>query len=295
MNKPLIRLTAMALALSLGLTTAYAGARGGGTKISAGQSIPVSNGAVVKTNPAPGPAPQVQPQVQPKPQTQPQQSSGRSSIIGMPASRSSTIGTPASRSSTIGTPASRSSTIGSLASPGGTATNSMIGSLGQSGISSIIGNTTPAVIPGPGPNPTPGPNPNPNPKPGPGPNPRPHNEVVGVEYYDTGFGLEIGAPQTESAASAVAPQVEQVIQNMPSAEQIQQMARQLQGPVTPQVEQAVQQLPQPMQEKLNEPIIILPRSVNAGNGSRTTRSNSNTYGIPGMSGGNGNGPLIYNP
>ena len=283
MNKPLIRLTAMALVLSLGLTTAYAGARGGGTKISAGTSRPVSNGAVVKPNPGPTPTPQPQPQ--PKPQTQPQQSTARSSIIGMPASRSSTIGTPASRSSTIG----------SLASPGGTATNSMIGSLGQSGISSIIGNTTPAVIPGPGPNPTPGPNPNPgpDPKPGPGPGPRPHNDVVGVEYYDTGVGVEIG--QVESAAQTVAPQVEQVMQSMPSAEQIRDMARQLQGPVTQQVEQAVQQLPQPMQEKLNEPIVILPRSVNAGNGSRTSRSNSNTYGIPGMTGGNGNGPLIYNP
>ena len=294
MNKPLIRFVAMALALSFGLTTAYAGAHGGGTKISAGTSRPVvSNATVAKPNPGPAP----QPQPQPQPQTQPQQSTNhRSSIIGTPGTRSSTIGTPGSRSSTIGTPGSRSSTIGSLASPGGTATNSMIGSLGNADLSSIIGNTTPAVTPVPGPDPKPGPGPDPKPGPGPGPGPRPHNEVVGVEYYDTGVGVEVGVSQTESAAPAVAPQVEQVMQNMPSAEQIQQMARQLQGPVTQQVEQAVQQLPQPMQEKLNEPIIILPRSVNAGNGSRTTRSNSNsTYGIPGMSGGNGNGPLIYNP
>ena len=290
MNKPLIRLVAMALTLSLGLTTAYAGAHGGGTKISAGTSRPVvSNATVAKPNPAPNP----QPQPQPQPQTQPQQSTNhRSSIIGSPGTRSSTIGMPATRSSTIGTPATRSSTIGSLASPGGTATNSMIGSLGNADLSSIIGNTTPVVPPGPGPDPKPGPGP--DPKPGPGPGPRPHNEAIGVEYYDTGIGVEVG--QVESAAPAIAPQVEQVMQNMPSSEQIQQMARQLQGPVTQQVEQAVQQLPQPMQEKLNEPIIILPRSVNAGNGSRTTRSNSNsTYGIPGMSGGNGNGPLIYNP
>ena len=287
MNKPLIRFVAMALILSLGLTTAYAGGRGGGTKISAGTSHPVAGSTVV--NPNPGPAPQPQPQ--PKPQTQ-QSTNHRSSIIGSPGTRSSTIGMPATRSSTIGTPATRSSTIGSLASPGGTATNSMIGSLGNADLSSIIGNTTPVVPPGPGPDPKPGPGP--DPKPGPGPGPRPHNEAIGVEYYDTGIGVEVG--QVESAAPAIAPQVEQVMQNMPSSEQIQQMARQLQGPVTQQVEQAVQQLPQPMQEKLNEPIIILPRSVNAGNGSRTTRSNSNsTYGIPGMSGGNGNGPLIYNP
>ena len=292
MNKPLIRFVAMALVLSLGLTTAYAGGRGGGTKISAGTSQPVVSSAVVKPNSGPVP----QPQPQPKPQTQPQQSTNhRSSIIGTPGTRSSTIGTPGTRSSTIGSAGSIGSTIGSLASPGG-ATNSMIGSLGGSDLSSIIGNTTPTVTPGPGPNPTPGPNP--DHKPGPGPKPRPHNEVVGVEYYDTGVGVEIGAPQVESAAPAIAPQVEQVMQSMPSSEQLQQMARQLQGPVTQQVEQAVQQLPQPMQEQLNEPIIILPRSVNAGNGSgsRTTRSNSNsTYGIPGMSGGNGNGPLIYNP
>ena len=81
------------------------------------------------------------------------------------------------------------------------------------------------------------------------------------------------------------------------------MARQLQGPVTQQVEQAVQELPQPMQEALNEPIIITPQSINAGNSnSSKSRSKSKrrsrtqwTYGVPGMTGGNGNGPLIYNP
>ena len=269
MNKPLIRFVAMALVLSLGIGTAYAGARGGGTRISAGTSRPVSNGAIVKPDPSPNhtPAQQAQPQhrpqpkPQPQPQPQPQQSSSR-----------------------------RSSIIGSLASPGGTATNSMIGSLGASGRSSIIGNTTPAVEPGPGPNP----GPKPGPKPGPGPKPRPNDGAVGVTYYDTGVTVEIG--QVESAPQTAAPQVEQVMQSMPDAEQIQQMARQIQGPVTRQVEQAVQQQPQPVQEKLNDPIVILPRSVNAGNGSRATRSNSKpTYGIPGMSGGNGNGPLIYNP
>ena len=280
MNKPLIRFVAMALVLSLGIGTAYAGARGGGTRISAGTSRPVSNGAIVKPDPSPNhtPAQQAQPQhrpqpkPQPQPQPQPQQSSSR---------RSSIIGSLASPGGTA-----NNSMIGSLASPGGTATNSMIGSLGASGRSSIIGNTTPAVEPGPGPNP--------GPKPGPGPKPRPNDGAVGVTYYDTGVTVEIG--QVESAPQTAAPQVEQVMQSMPDAEQIQQMARQLQGPVTRQVEQAVQQQPQPVQEKLNDPIVILPRSVNAGNGSRATRSNSKpTYGIPGMSGGNGNGPLIYNP
>ena len=226
MNKPLIRFVAMALVLSLGIGTAYAGARGGGTRISAGTSRPVSNGAIVKQNPSPNhtPAQQAQPQhrpqpkPQPQPQPQPQQSSSR---------RSSIIGSLASPGGTA-----TNSMIGSLASPGGTATNSMIGSLGASGRSSIIGNTTPAVEPGPGPNP----GPKPGPKPGPGPKPRPNDGAVGVTYYDTGVTVEIG--QVESAPQTAAPQVEQVMQSMPDAEQIQQMARQLQGPVTRQVEQA---------------------------------------------------------
>jgi len=54
-----------------------------------------------------------------------------------------------------------------------------------------------------------------------------------------------------------------------------------------------------MQEALNEPIIITPQSVNAGNSNSSKskrRSKSKwTYGVPGMTGGEGNGPLIYNP
>ena len=136
---------------------------------------------------------------------------------------------------------------------------------------------------------------NPGPDPNPGPKPRPSNEVSSVVYYTDGFELNIG--QVQQATQEFQPLVEQVMQNMPSAEQIQEMARQLQGPVTQQVEQAVQQLPQPMQEALNEPIIITPQSVNAGNGnsSKSKRRSKWTYGVPGMTGGNGNGPLIYNP
>ena len=165
-----------------------------------------------------------------------------------------------------------------------------------------------------------------NPKPGakPGPKPRP-TEAASVVYDTDGFDLNIG--QVQQAAQELQPlieqvlqnmpsaeqiqemarqlqgpvtqQVEQAMQNMPSAEQIQEMARQLQGPVTQQVEQAVQQLPQPMQEMLNEPIIITPQSVNTGNSksSKSKRSSKSkwTYGVPGMTGGEGNGPLIYNP
>ena len=165
---------------------------------------------------------------------------------------------------------------------------------------------------------------NPKPGPKPGQSPRPA-EAASVVYYTDGFEVNIG--QVQQAAQELQPlieqvlqnmpsaeqiqemarqlqgpvtqQVEQAVQNMPSAEEIQEMARQLQGPVTQQVEQAVQQLPQPMQEALNEPIIITPQSVNAGNssGSKSKRRSKSkwTYGVPGMTGGVGNGPLIYNP
>ena len=151
---------------------------------------------------------------------------------------------------------------------------------------SSTGSTTPAEKPTQGPNPKPGQKPGPKPRPA---------EVVSVVYYTDGFELNIGQPQ--QAAQELQPQVEQAVQNMPSAEEIQEMARELQGPVTQQVEQAVQQLPEPMQEALNEPIIITPQSVNPGNssGSKSKRRSKWTYGVPGMTGGEGNGPLIYNP
>ena len=141
---------------------------------------------------------------------------------------------------------------------------------------------------------TQGSNPKPGPKPGPKPRPA---EAASVVYYTDGFEVNIG--QVQQAAQELQPLLDQVMQNMPSAEEIQEMARQLQGPVTQQVEQAVQQLPQPMQEALNEPIIITPQSVNSGNsnGSKSKRRSKSkwTYGVPGMTGGEGNGPLIYNP
>ena len=164
-----------------------------------------------------------------------------------------------------------------------------------------------------------------NPKPGSRPSPKPRpTEAASVVYYTDGIEVNIGQVQqaaqelqpllekvmqnmpsadqiqeiTRQLQGPVTQQVEQAMQNMPSADQIQEMARQLQGPVTQQVEQAVQQLPQPMQETLNEPIIITPRSVSAGNNSSKSKRRSKsqwTYGVPGMTGGNGNGPLIYNP
>ena len=137
----------------------------------------------------------------------------------------------------------------------------------------------------------PGSKPGPDPKPG--PKPRPVNEVSSVVYYTDGIEVNIG--QVQQAVQEIQPLVEQVLQNMPSPEEIQEMARQLQGPVTQQVEQAVEQLPEPMQEALNEPIIITPQSVSTGGGSKSKRRSKWTYDIPGMTGGDGNGPLIYNP
>ena len=270
MNRPLIRFAATAIIAALGIATAFAGS-GGGTRLFVGESIPVIDKAIV--TPAP----------QPQQKTRLQQS------------------------------------------------------------------TTPAAKPTQGS----------KPKSGTKPGPRPRTTTnAGVVYYNSG--IEVNMGQVQQAAQELQPLVEQVMQNMPSDKQIQEMARQLQGPatqragqamrnmpsdkqiqemarqlqgpvtqqveqamrnmpsveeiqemarqlqepVTQQVEQAVQQLPEPMQETLNEPIIITPRSVNAGNvngnrnGSRsrsTRRSSDWTYGIPGMTGGNGNGPLIYNP
>ena len=151
--------------------------------------------------------------------------------------------------------------------------------------------TAPAVKPTQDAKTKPGSKPGPDPKPG--PMPRPVNEVSSVVYYTDGFEVNIG--QVQQAVQELQPLVEQVLQNMPSAEEIQEMARQLHGPVTQQVEQAVRQLPEPMQEALNEPIIITPQSVSTGGGSKSKRRSKWTYDIPGMTGGDGNGPLIYNP
>ena len=92
-------------------------------------------------------------------------------------------------------------------------------------------------------------------------------------------------PQAQNAVKQIEPMMPQIQQ------QAQQAARQIQN--DPAIQQLVQDNPQ-----LNEPIIILPRSVRAGNtgsGSSSGRRRSqHAYG-DGYSGGNGQGPLIYNP
>ena len=212
MDRPLIRFATTALITALGITTAFAGSNGGGTRIFVGESIPVVDKAIIKASP------------QPQPKNKPQGS-------------------------------------------------------------------TPAAKPTQGAKSKPSSKPRSDPKPG--PSPRPSNELSSVVYYTDGFEVNIG--QVQQAAQELQPLIEQVMQNMPSTEEIQEMARQLQEPVTQQIEQAVQQLPRPMQEVLNEPIVITPHSMNTGNKSKSKRSSKWTYDVPGMTGGNGNGPLIYNP
>ena len=59
----------------------------------------------------------------------------------------------------------------------------------------------------------------------------------------------------------------------------------------PQVIRETPQKPateQPKQAQAQDPIIIMPKSVSNGN-------SSNRNSMPGYSGGNGSGPLIYNP
>ena len=89
--------------------------------------------------------------------------------------------------------------------------------------------------------------------------------------------------------------------DVPMVESVQQAAKEVQ-PMLPQIEQqAAEQLqkeplPQAAQDaaQAQGPIIITPRSVRAGNTSAGGRQPRNSYGA-GYSGGNGNGPLIYNP
>jgi len=71
-------------------------------------------------------------------------------------------------------------------------------------------------------------------------------------------------------------------QSLPQSQEAAQLVQN-----DPAVQQAVQDNP-----ASNEPIIITPRSVRAGNPKSAGKKHE--YGT-GYSGGNGNGPLIYNP
>ena len=295
MNRPLIRFATTALIAALGITTALAGSGGGGTRIFVGESIPVVDKAIVK------PAPQQQPKT--KPQSASPASKPTRGSNSKPGPKPGSKPRPAEAAGVVYYTDGFELDIGQ-AQQAAQELQPLIEQVLQNMPSAeeiqelarqLQGPVTQQVeqtmrnMPSAG-------------------------EIqemarqlqgpVTQQVEQTMRNMPSAGEIQEMARQLQGPvtqQVEQIMQNMPGAEEIQEMARQLQGPVTQQVEQAVQQLPQPMQEALNEPIIITPQSVNAGNsnGSKSKRrSNSKskwTYGVPGMTGGDGNGPLIYNP
>jgi hypothetical protein len=101
-------------------------------------------------------------------------------------------------------------------------------------------------------------------------------------------GTEPNVPQTQPDVPRTQPDVPRtqpdVPQTQPDVPRTQPAAQQIRNEAAPTVVQEA--APQ-----AQEPIVITPRSVRAGNRS-SGRSSSN---LPGYTGGNGNGPLIYNP
>ena len=261
MNRPLMRFAATAMIAALGITTAFAGSTGGGTRIFVGESRPVVDKAIVK------PAPQKQPKNKPQ--------------GAIPAEKPTRESKPKPGPNS-GPKPRPSNNAGVVYYTDGFELN--IGQVQQAAqelqplLEQVMQNMPSAEqiqemarqLQGP----------------------------VTQQVEQARQNMPSAEQIQEMARQLQGPvtqQVEQAMQNMPGAEQIQEMARQLQGPVTQQVEQAVQQLPQPMQEALNEPIVITPQSVNNGKSSKSKRRSKWTYDIPGMTGGDGNGPLIYNP
>ncbi len=106
---------------------------------------------------------------------------------------------------------------------------------------------------------------------------KPGKRADAVDYVDEPV---VEQPKQSKAAQ---PEIRQAAQ--PAVPQTKPVAQPLKN--EPAVPQIVQEPP-----KQNDPIVITPRSVRAGNAS--PGGNQNGYGA-GYSGGNGNGPLIYNP
>ncbi len=268
MNSPLIRFATTALIATLGITMAFAGSSGGGTRIFVGESIPVVDKAIVKPAPQPKPKPKQQGAAPAAKPTQDAKSK------------------PGSKPGPDPKPGPKPRPVNEVSSvvyyTDGIEVN--IGKVQQAAqelqplVEQVLQNMPSAEeiqemarqLQGPV-----------------------------TQQVEQAMRNMPGAEEIQEMArqlqGPVTQQVEQVLQNMPGAEEIQEMARQLQGPVTQQVEQAVEQLPEPMQEVLNEPIIITPQSVSTGGGSKSKRRSKWTYDIPGMTGGDGTGPLIYNP
>lgn len=192
------------------------------------------------------------PAPQPKPQPKPQPQP-------QPAQQktSSPVIGSLSSGSMIGS-LSNGSTIGSLSS------GSTIGSLSN-------GSTIGSLIPtNPQSKPTPQPKPR-NTEPERSGGRRPQNNPPSAEVR----------PQDNPQHAEVRPQDNPQPQSHPTAAQ--------QKPAEPEP-QVVQEAPK--QAQVQDPIIITPRSVRAGN---TSSGRSPYRDVPGYSGGDGSGPLIYNP
>ena len=175
---------------------------------------------------------------------------------------------------------------------------------------------------GPQPQPQPKPQPQPQPKPQPQPQPKPAQQnaphgsnIIGtLKPQRSGEQPMIGTlkeqpdpqprrivprpvyaePVNEPEKSQPKPQP----QNNPAPEQ---QARPQGNPPPesrPAAAQQAEPAPQIVQEaapQAQEPIIITPRSVRAGNVSSGSGSRTGNGNLPGYTGGNGSGPLIYNP
>ena len=193
------------------------------------------------------------PAPQPKPQPQPQPAQQKSASVPVIGSLSN--------GSTIGS-LGRGSSIGSLSngsSIGSLSNGSSIGSLvpQKSGVQPMIGTVEPS-----------------NPQPQPKPKKTEPDQKIPQNDPPSGIGtLEPFNPPPQSRPAEQPKPVE------PGPQVVQETVR----------KQAPEQ---PKQAQAQDPIIIMPRSVRAGNASGGGSSNSK---LPGYSGGDGSGPLIYNP
>ena len=197
--------------------------------------------------------PSPQPQPQPQPKPQPQPQP-------KPAQQKSSTSSPIIGSlgsgSSIGS-LSNGSTIGSLSS------GSMIGSL-------LPTNSQPKTQPISKPKQK-------DPEPERGGGGRPKDNPSGE-----------GRPQNNPPPAAEA----RVQNNPPPQSRPTEQPKPAEGPQVVQAAPQKQPPEQPKQAQTQDPIIIMPRSVRAGNTSGGGSSNRN---LPGYSGGDGTGPLIYNP
>ena len=190
----------------------------------------------------------------------------KGSLIGSMSSGSS-IGSM-SRGSSIGS-LSRGSSIGSLNS------GSTIGTLQPSkqNQTPFIGNTGPISPAGSGIGSL---------------NPDLNVDKIQKQAAEAAKEIEPMIPQIRQQAAQAAREIEPMIPQI--QQQAAQAAKQIQGQggaaAAPQI---VQDAPQSQ-----NPIVIMPRSVRAGNTGNGRRSGGHALGA-GYSGGNGQGPLIYNP